>query len=104
MAPIERVTLFKIPKEEDIDRLLDQYRTLSKTAVKVSKLLYFQYSFCQFSLCLSLYIIYRCTCPDRQYRMASPISPALPWASRTPTFGIKDSTSRSRLRLRRWMT
>ena len=56
MAPIERVTLFKIPKEEDIDRLLDQYRTLSKTAVKVSKLLYFQYSFCQFSLCLSLYI------------------------------------------------
>lgn len=38
MAPIERVTLFKIPKEEDIEPLLDQYKILSKTAVKVSRL------------------------------------------------------------------
>jgi hypothetical protein len=37
MAPkyIKRVTLFKIPKEEDIDAVLDQYDILRKTAQKV---------------------------------------------------------------------
>jgi len=35
MAPIERITLFKIPNEEDLNRILEQYKTLAKTAVKV---------------------------------------------------------------------
>ena len=35
MAPIERITLFKIPNEEDLNRVLEQYKTLAKTAVKV---------------------------------------------------------------------
>lgn len=35
MAPIERVTLFKIPNEADRDRVLEQYKVLVKTAVKV---------------------------------------------------------------------
>lgn len=35
MAPIERVTLFKIPNEADRDRVLEQYKVLAKTAVKV---------------------------------------------------------------------
>lgn len=35
MAPIERITLFKIPKEEDRQRLLEQYKVLAKTATKV---------------------------------------------------------------------
>ncbi|KAJ5432251.1 uncharacterized protein N7458_011407 [Penicillium daleae] len=37
MAPIERITLFKIPKEEDRQRLLEQYKILSKTATKDGK-------------------------------------------------------------------
>lgn len=36
MAPIERITLFKIPKEEDVQRVLEQYKVLAKTATKVS--------------------------------------------------------------------
>jgi hypothetical protein len=35
MAPIERITLFKVPKEEDRQRLLEQYKVLAKTATKV---------------------------------------------------------------------
>jgi len=35
MAPIERITLFKIPDEDDLNRVLEQYKTLAKTAVKV---------------------------------------------------------------------
>lgn len=35
MAPIERITLFKIPKEEDRLRVLEQYKVLAKTATKV---------------------------------------------------------------------
>jgi hypothetical protein len=35
MAPIERITLFKIPSEADRDRVLEQYKILAKTAVKV---------------------------------------------------------------------
>ena len=35
MAPIERITLFKIPNEADRDRVLEQYKVLAKTAVKV---------------------------------------------------------------------
>ncbi|KAF3387334.1 hypothetical protein F1880_001572 [Penicillium rolfsii] len=37
MAPIERITLFKIPKEEDRLRLLEQYKVLAKTATKDGK-------------------------------------------------------------------
>ncbi|PYI02200.1 hypothetical protein BO78DRAFT_400706 [Aspergillus sclerotiicarbonarius CBS 121057] len=37
MAPIERITLFKIPNEADRDRVLDQYKVLAKTAVKDGK-------------------------------------------------------------------
>ncbi|KAJ9656239.1 hypothetical protein H2198_005090 [Neophaeococcomyces mojaviensis] len=39
MAPkyIKRITLFKVPKEEDIDRLLAQYEVLRQTAVKDGK-------------------------------------------------------------------
>lgn len=38
MAPkyIKRVTLFKIPKEEDVDAVLAEYDLLRKTAEKVS--------------------------------------------------------------------
>ena len=35
MAPIERITLFKIPNEADVDRVLEQYKVLAKTATKV---------------------------------------------------------------------
>ncbi|KAH8428278.1 Dabb family protein [Aspergillus melleus] len=37
MAPIERITLFKIPNEEDRLRVLEQYKVLAKTAVKDGK-------------------------------------------------------------------
>jgi hypothetical protein len=35
MAPIERITMFKIPNDGDRERLLEQYKALAKTAVKV---------------------------------------------------------------------
>lgn len=35
MAPIERVTMFKIPKQEDREKVLEGYRHMKKTAVKV---------------------------------------------------------------------
>jgi hypothetical protein len=35
MGRIERITMFKIPKEEDRNRALEQYRVLKRTAVKV---------------------------------------------------------------------
>lgn len=35
MAPIERITLFNVPKAEDRQRLLEQYKVLAKTATKV---------------------------------------------------------------------
>lgn len=35
MAPVERITLFKIPNDADRDRVLEQYKILTKTAVKV---------------------------------------------------------------------
>ena len=35
MAPIERITLFNIPNEEDRNRVLEQYKILAKTATKV---------------------------------------------------------------------
>lgn len=35
MAPIERITLFNIPKEEDRNKVLEQYKVLAKTATKV---------------------------------------------------------------------
>lgn len=35
MAPIERITLFKIPNEADQLRVLEQYKVLAKTATKV---------------------------------------------------------------------
>ncbi|KAJ6113939.1 hypothetical protein N7523_007256 [Penicillium sp. IBT 18751x] len=34
MAPIERITLFKVPNEADRLRLLEQYKVLAKTATK----------------------------------------------------------------------
>ncbi|KAJ5101647.1 hypothetical protein NUU61_003869 [Penicillium alfredii] len=37
MAPIERITLFKIPNEADRDRVLEQYKVMAKTAVKDGK-------------------------------------------------------------------
>ncbi|KAJ5662747.1 stress responsive A/B barrel domain protein [Penicillium macrosclerotiorum] len=37
MAPIERITLFKIPNEADQQRLLEQYKVLTKTATKDGK-------------------------------------------------------------------
>lgn len=36
MAPIERITLFNIPNEEDRNRVLEQYKVLAKTATKVN--------------------------------------------------------------------
>lgn len=54
MAPIERITLFKIPNEADRDRVLEQYKVLAKTAVKVC---FFFPSFLSFPLfCCSKYI------------------------------------------------
>jgi hypothetical protein len=35
MAPVERITMFKIPNEADRDRVLEQYKILVKTALKV---------------------------------------------------------------------
>ena len=35
MAPIERITLFKIPSEADQLKVLEQYKVLAKTAQKV---------------------------------------------------------------------
>jgi hypothetical protein len=35
MAPIERITLFKIPDEAGRDRVLEQYKVMAKTAMKV---------------------------------------------------------------------
>lgn len=32
---VKRLTFFKIPKEEDIDKVLKEYETLRKNAVKV---------------------------------------------------------------------
>ncbi|KAJ5545029.1 Dimeric alpha-beta barrel [Penicillium sp. DV-2018c] len=37
MAPIERITLFKIPNEADRDRVLEAYKVLAKTATKDGK-------------------------------------------------------------------
>ncbi|KAA8648767.1 hypothetical protein EYZ11_004915 [Aspergillus tanneri] len=37
MAPIERITIFKIPNEGDRKRVLEQYKVLAKTAVKDGK-------------------------------------------------------------------
>lgn len=33
--PIERVTMFKIPKKEDREKVLEAYKTVKQTAVKV---------------------------------------------------------------------
>lgn len=35
--PVRRLTLFKIPKVEDQERLLDIYRTMPEQALKVSR-------------------------------------------------------------------
>jgi len=35
MGKIERITMFKIPREEDRNRALQQYGVLKRTAVKV---------------------------------------------------------------------
>ncbi|PYH96238.1 hypothetical protein BO71DRAFT_397285 [Aspergillus ellipticus CBS 707.79] len=34
MAPVERITLFKIATDADRDRVLEQYKVMAKTAVK----------------------------------------------------------------------
>ncbi|KAJ5597932.1 hypothetical protein N7537_008016 [Penicillium hordei] len=40
MAPIERITLFKIPNEADRARVLEQYKVLAKTATKSASFSY----------------------------------------------------------------
>ena len=35
MGKVERITMFKIAKEEDRERVLEQYKVLKRTAVKV---------------------------------------------------------------------
>ena len=37
MPKIERITMFKIPSQSDLDRCLEQYKTLKRTAVKDGK-------------------------------------------------------------------
>jgi hypothetical protein len=37
MSPVTRVTLFKIPKEEDQQHLLDLYKEMPQKALKVSQ-------------------------------------------------------------------
>ena len=39
---VKRVTLFKVPKEEDIETVLKQYEVLRQTAVKVYTLLHYR--------------------------------------------------------------
>ena len=41
---IKRTTLFRVVKEEDIERVLKQYEILRKTAVKVCFMLYLRRS------------------------------------------------------------
>ena len=48
MAPIERVTMFKIPKREDREKVLEGYRVMKKTAVKVCVVVF--HSFSTFSM------------------------------------------------------
>ena len=40
MAPIHRMTLFKVPNEADIEPILEKYRTLKQDAVKVLSLIH----------------------------------------------------------------
>jgi hypothetical protein len=37
MAPIERITMFKVRNDADRERILEQYKILSKTAVRDGK-------------------------------------------------------------------
>lgn len=90
MAPIERITLFKIPNEADRDRVLEQYKVLAKTAVKV----------CINDLNLSR----RAPVLTGDDRMASPTSLALPSAPPSPIPATRASTSPSRRPSRRWRT
>jgi len=38
MAPIRRITMFKVPNPDDIQPLLEKYSTMQKDAVKVGTL------------------------------------------------------------------
>lgn len=55
MAPIERITLFKIPNEADRDRVLEQYKVLAKTATKVSASCSFLHCLRCLATCTMLY-------------------------------------------------
>lgn len=44
MAPIERITLFNIPNEADVQRVLEQYKVLASTATKVSSLFFVSFA------------------------------------------------------------
>lgn len=55
MAPIERITLFKIPNEADRDRVLEQYKVLAKTATKVS-------AYCLFYTVLHVFLCSHAAC------------------------------------------
>jgi hypothetical protein len=55
MAPIERITMFKIPNDGDRDRLLEQYKVLAKTAVKVRTMIVFFTTYARSFFFLSLH-------------------------------------------------
>lgn len=89
MAPIERITLFKVPNEADRLRLLEQYKVLAKTATKVCP-----------PLLYSSPVYWRVKANSR--RTESLISSQLPSANRSTTPGTRASISRLRRRLPRW--
>lgn len=54
---VKRTTLFKVPKEEDIDAVLEQYAILRKNAVKVGRLCQ-----CHRDFAASAWISSTCSC------------------------------------------
>lgn len=93
MAPIERITLFNVPKAEDRKRLLEQYKVLAKTATKVC------------SMAPSQPIVH--TAPFGKLsncnRTASRTSSPRPSANPSTTPAIRASISLLRLLSLRWM-
>lgn len=88
MAPIERITLFKIPNDEDLNRVLEQYKVLAKTAVKVRTYTHHNQS--------------NCTLYSDNNRTENLTSSARPWAGRSPIPGTRASISLLRRPLLRW--
>lgn len=85
MAIIERVTLFKIPNDDDRQRVLEQFKVLVKSATKVRLLVKITDAFRVLTMVF----------PNR-YRMASPTLPTPPSAPRSMTLVPTATTCPSR--------